>query len=135
MAVFIDTGALVAARNADDKRHERAKELLKEALEGKYGTIYTSDYVINEATTLALVRTGDPELAVDVGEFALESPRIRILQVERGDFKATWEKFKSFVEKGLSFTDCSTIHLMEKNRIEKVMSFDSDFDGLVERMS
>lgn len=134
MAIFIDTGALVAARNADDKRHERGKELMKGALEGEHGTVYTSDYVIDEATTLALVRTGDPELAVDLGKFAFDSSRIRILQVEGDDFKSTWERFKSLSEKGLSFTDCSTIHLMEKNRVEKVMSFDSDFDGLVERI-
>lgn len=134
MTVFIDTGMLVTARNAEDKRHERSKSLMKSALKGEYGTVYTSDYIIDEAVTLALVRTDKPELAIDVGEFAVESPRIRILQITKADFHGTWEKFRSLSGEKLSFTDCATLWLMEENRIKEVMSFDSGFDGFVNRI-
>lgn len=134
MAVFVDTGVLVAARNAEDKRHERSESLMRSALKREYGTVYTSDYIIDEAATLALVRTGKPKLAIDVGEFAVESPRIRILQIKKADFHATWEKFKSLSEEELSFTDCATLWLMEENRIKELMSFDSGFDGFVNRI-
>ncbi len=134
MGIFLDTGILVAIRNADDKRHKRSKNLMEKALGNDFGTIYSSDYIIDEATTLALVRTGDATIAIDVGKYVINSPRIKILQVTRKCYQATWEKFKSLSEEGLSFTDCSTLSLMEKNRIDKVMSFDSGFDGLAERI-
>lgn len=133
MAIFVDTCIFVAARNADDRRHERGSNLMEKALQGEFGTVYTSDYVVDEAITLALIRTKDSELAIDVGKFAISSPRIRILQVTRKGFHGTWEKFKSLREERLSFTDCSTLWLIEENRIGEVMSFDSDFDGLVRR--
>ncbi len=39
MAIFLDTGILVAVRNADDNRHERSKNLMKKALKDDFGTI------------------------------------------------------------------------------------------------
>lgn len=43
--------------NKRDKDHERAVALLREVGDGKYGMAYTSDYVLDEALTVALVRT------------------------------------------------------------------------------
>jgi hypothetical protein len=76
LSVFIDTGFFVAARNAADKNHSRGKELVARALAGGFGVVYTSDYVIDEAITTALARTRRLELAIDIGEFILGSPRI-----------------------------------------------------------
>jgi len=58
MVTFIDTGVLIAARNRSDVNYERAVSLLRRALAGEYGALYTSDYVFDEAVTVALVRTG-----------------------------------------------------------------------------
>ncbi len=133
MAVFLDTGVLVAARNADDDRHRAAKELIRSALRQDYGPAYTSDYVIDEAVTLMLVRTKNPELAVDVGEFVLRSSRIAKLWVSKESFSEAWDKFRTLKERSLSFTDCTSLVLMSRNGIDEIMSFDSGFDGLVPR--
>lgn len=134
MAVFVDTGVFVALRNADDELHERSKELVKRALKGEFGRIYTSDYVIDEAITVALVRTRRHDLAVDIGEFILGSPRITKLWTMKEAFDAAWEKFKMFKDRPMSFSDCVTLALMQRNRIKQIMSFDSDFDGLAQRI-
>jgi len=133
LAVFLDTGVLVAARNADDDRHRAAKELIRSALRQDYGPAYTSDYVIDEAVTLMLVRTKNPELAVDVGEFVLRSSRIAKLWVSKESFSEAWDKFRTLKERSLSFTDCTSLVLMSRNGIDEIMSFDSGFDGLVPR--
>ena len=134
MAVFIDTGVFVALRNADDELHTRSRELMKRALKGEYGRTYTSDYVIDEAITTALVRTRRHDLAVDIGKYIIESPRITKLWTTKEAFDLAWEKFKAFADKPLSFSDCVSLALMEKNRVNQMMSFDSDFDGLVQRI-
>lgn len=135
MSIFLDTGILVAERNADDKRHSRGEELMKSVLRDEYGKAYTSDYVVDEAITLMLMRTKRHELATDIGEYVLDSPRIRILSVSGEIFDFAWQKFKSFEENPISFTDCTTLALMEERRIDNLASFDSGFDGLVERIS
>src|SRR3990170_235169 len=134
MAVFIDTGIFVALRNADDEFHARSKELMKQALKGELGRIYTSDYVVDEAVTTALVRTKKHDLAVDLGRYILESPRITKVWVEEDCFLKAWEKFRAFRDKPLSFTDCTSLALIEKRGIKQIMSFDCGFDGLVLRV-
>ena len=133
MSVFIDTGIFVAARNAADKDHRRGKELMKRAFDGEFGAVYTSDYVIDEAVTTALARTKRLGLAIDIGEFILRSPRIIKLRVSEDVFDAAWEKFKS-LRKPMSFTDCTSLALVEKGGIGRIASFNSGFDGLVERI-
>ena len=134
MAVFIDTSVFVALRNADDELHIRSKELVKRALEGEFGRIFTSDYIIDEAVTTALARTRKHNLAVDVGKYILESPRIIKLWTTRDAFDLAWKKFQTFKDKPMSFTDCVTIAQMEKNGIKQIISFDSDFNGLIQRI-
>jgi hypothetical protein len=134
MAVFIDTGVFVALRNADDEYHERSKSLMKKALKGEFGRIYTSDYVINEAVTTALVRTRRHDLAMDVGKYILESPRITKLWITKEVFDDAWENFKTFKDHPMSFTDCASLALIKKNNIKQIISFDSDFNGLIPRI-
>lgn len=134
MAIFIDTGVFVALRNADDELHMRSKEQMKKALKAEYGRIYTSDYVIDEAVTTALVRTRRHDLAIDVGKYIIESQRFTKLWTTKETFDLAWEKFKIFKDKPLSFTDCVTLTHMEKNHIKQIISFDSGIDGLAQRI-
>jgi len=134
MAVFVDTGVFLALRNADDEHHHRSVALMKRALKGEFGRIYTSDYVIDEAMTTALVRTKRHDLAVDVGKYILESPRIIKLWVTKDSFYAAWETFKRLEDRPMSFTDCVSLTLIKENNIKQIMSFDSGFDGLIQRM-
>ena len=134
MAVFVDTGIFVALRNADDEFHTRSKELMKRALKGEFGRICTSDYVIDEAITTALVRTRRHDLAVDLGKYIITSPRITKLWTTKDTFDMAWEKFKTFKDKPLSFSDCVSLALMDKNHIKQIISFDSGFSGLTQRI-
>lgn len=134
MAVFIDTGIFVALHNADDEFHLRSKELMKQALKSDLGRIFTSDYIIDEAVTTALVRTKRHDLAHDLGRSIIESPRITKLWVGEDVFELAWKKFRAFKDKPLSFTDCTSIAIIETKGIKQIMSFDRGFDGLVARI-
>jgi predicted nucleic acid-binding protein len=135
MAVFVDTGIFVALHNADDEFHLRSKELMKQALKSDFGRIFTSDYIIDEAVTTALVRTKKHYFAHDLGRSIIESPRITKLWVGDDVFELAWKKFSSFNDKPLSFTDCTSIAIIETRAIKQIMSFDRGFDGLVNRIS
>lgn len=122
------------SRNLDDVNHLRAKEILTSMLKGELGEIYTSDYILDEVVTLMLKRTKRLELAIEMGEYILKSPRIRKLRVTEEIFDDAWKKFKSLKGKLMSFTDCTSLVLMEKRGIEYIASFDSGFDGLARRI-
>ena len=134
VAVFIDTGIFVAVRNKKDRNHRRATELMRRALVAEFGIIHTSDYVIDEAVTTALARTRNHQIAVNTGKYILDSPRIERLSVSQEDFALAWAKFQSVRDRLLSFTDCTSLALMERHGIKRILSFDSHFDGLAERL-
>jgi len=115
--------------------HKRAVSLLRTALRGDYGTMYTSDYIFDEAVTVALVRTGKPKIAIDIGNFILSSRRLRIVYVNKTIFKEAWSIFTKYFEKKLSFTDATSIAIMKRYNIDYIMSFDKHFDGIVSRIS
>ena len=134
MTIFVDTGIFVALRNAEDINYQRSKELIMTALKGNLGRIYTSDYIIDEAITTALARTKRHDIAVDVGTYILGSPRFIKIAVDNEIFNAAWLKFKTLKDKGLSFTDCTSIALSQKRGIKQILSFDCGFDGIIQRL-
>ena len=134
MAVFVDTSLFVAVSNKSDKNHARAKLLFEQTLRGEYGVIFTSDYVVDEAVTTTLSRTRDYHIAINTGSFIIDSMRIEKMFTGTEDFLAGWRNFQKFKKKPLSFTDCISLAHMTNRGIEKIMSFNSDFDGLTTRI-
>lgn len=134
MSVFADTGAFLAYRNKKDRYHEIALKLFRDALRGKYGQIYTSDYIYDEALTLALVRTNNIDVAMDIAEVIL-SPRIKMVFVDAELLESSTKTFKQYSSKNLSFTDAVSIEIINKFEIEKYLGFDAHFNGIVEQVS
>jgi len=138
MSVFVDSGVFVAFHNTKDANHTRALELMKEIVAGRLGSAYTSDYVFDEAVTVALVRTRRPEIALTVGRMVLGElikPFLVVLRVDGEAFKEAWRLFPNYAGRGLSFTDCTSVALMRLRGIESLLSFDMGFDGIVSRIS
>jgi uncharacterized protein len=134
MAVFIDTGLFLALYNVEDAYHKRSLELFKSALNGELGRLYTSDYIIDEALTILVVRTKQHKIAVELGKYLIESPRITRLTVDSDTFAEAWAKFQNVKDSFLSFTDCTSLALAKKHGIKQLMSFDRGFDGSTERI-
>ena len=138
MSVFIDSGVFVAFHNTRDSNNSRALELMREIVAGGLGSAYTSDYVFDEAVTVALVRTGRPEIALSVGRMILgelTKPFLVFLRVNDDTFREAWKLFPRYAGRGLSFTDCTSIALMRLRAVESIVSFDADFDGIIPRIS
>jgi hypothetical protein len=138
MSVLVDTGVFYAHHDTDAERHDDAVAAFDELLDGTYGQPYTSDYVFDETVTLTRVRTGSFEAADTVASRILGEDRFpdvfEVLDVEPDGFGAALETFRRYDDHDLSFTDATTVHLCESRGIDAVLSFDSDFDGLVDRV-
>ena len=138
MSLFVDTGVFYAQQDEHAPRHERAHEAIRAVVDGSHGRLYTSEYVFDEAVTLIRQRTGRFEDATTVGD------RIRgvdpfpqafdLLFVAETVFHRAWQVFERYDDQSLSFTDASTIALVDRYDIDAVLSFDDDFDGIVERI-
>ena len=138
MSLFLDTGVVVAAHNVRDANHARALEIMREVRTGEHGTAYSSDFVLDEAVTLALVRTRSREIALDVGRFLLpERPAqgmVALLHVDEATVRRAWVSFVNR-ETSLSFTDWTIVELVRALRIDRVASFDTALDAWVSRLA
>jgi predicted nucleic acid-binding protein len=138
VSLFLDTGVVVAAHNARDANHARAMEILREVREGAHGTAYSSDFVLDEAVTLALVRTRSRHTALDVGRFLLPDRAnegfVVLLHVDEATVRRAWKSFQQR-ETPLSFTDWTIVELVRSLRIDRVASFDAALEPWVVRLS
>ena len=127
MKIFIDTSAIIAYFNADDRFHGEASGVMRGLTEGRIPLtrLYVSDYVFDEAVTFIECVLRDHALAMDVGEALLSSPFTTMLRVEEEVFEQAWERFKA--GEGLSFTDCSSFALMDRYGINHAFTFDRHF--------
>jgi hypothetical protein len=134
MAVFLDTGIFFGAFNEDDKYHLDALGIYISAFSGKFGAVYTSDYVIDEAATLLKVKA-TPIVALKFLKSAVESDML-IIRMDDKLFKDACRTFEEYIERpGLSFTDATTIAILRFLQIPKLASFDGrSFDGIASRI-
>lgn len=138
MSVLIDTGIFVAVQNERDEHHDVAKNTLKNALTGEYGSLYTTDYVYDEAVTLTRMRTGSHREARIIGDRIAGrgsfQSQIEMVFVSDSRFEQTVRAFERYDDHELSFTDASLVAIIENSDIDAVLSFDDDFDGIVDRI-
>lgn len=139
MSVFVDTGLFYALQNQRDVNHDAAQTAFDAVTRGsEYGAVYSSDYVYDEAVTLVQARTGSFSEAKTVGDRILGRSgfpdAVSMLHVTERDFDAAVECFERYRDHGLSFTDATTVALVERHDVDRVLSFDDDFDGVVDRL-
>jgi len=137
MSLFLDTGVIVASANPRDQHHEAASRLLQMAGTGRFGDLITSDYVFDEAVTLAYARTGRTDLAVRVGDLILGTgPAGRLMGIAYVTPQAllrAWARFQRLATRGMSFTDCTSLEIIGTMGLDEIASFDHGFEGLVPR--
>lgn len=140
MSILLDTGVFCAFLNKDDDHTDEAEAIIAACMDGVHGAVLTTSDIVDESFTLLLAR-GSPASHVQdlcdlIGWTSDEVPLASVLEVDHSTQYAAWPLFERHDEdKGLSFTDCTTLHTMHRRGIDALASFDEGFDGLVERVS
>ena len=123
MRIFIDTSALIALADRSDQYHQRAKAFVQAARAVEF---HTSTYILDETIT-RLRFTAGVQVAVKVAESLWESRLYQIHPVDQPIERAALAILKKFSDQRLSFTDCTTIALMDRVGLERIFAFDDDF--------
>ncbi|WP_135663902.1 type II toxin-antitoxin system VapC family toxin [Halorhabdus rudnickae] len=136
MSVIVDTGVLYAHHDVDAHRHEIARAAMKRIVAGEYGQPFISDHIYDETVTLTRTRTGRYADTKQVSNHLIGQPSpFELLVVDKSQFQRAIETFDRYDDHALSFTDATTISLLEQRDIDHVLAFDDDFDGIVSRLS
>ena len=139
MSLLVDTGVIYAAHDTDATRHDAATAALDGVYDGNYGQPYVSDFVYDEVVTLTLERSNSWEVARDVGRKLRGAgsypSAYNLLRISAAVFADAVDVFEQYDDQRLSFTDATTIAVLHRHDIDAVLSFDDDFDGLVDRIA
>ena len=125
--IFVDTSAFYALEVESDANHEIARGFLRKLREGKYGTLLTTDYVLDETLTLLRLRHG-VRAALEFLEKVRNSKSVRVVWVDETVFEKALEYFERDEERRWSFTDCTSFAVMELLGVEHAFAFNEDFE-------
>ena len=123
--IFLDSGAFVALWLAQDGKHALAGGAMKELRERRE-RLFTSNFVLDEALTLAARRAGG-RFAAERGRNILDSKALTVLRPEADDERAALDLVEKFADQGVGFTDAVSFVLMRRHRIKRAFTFDGHF--------
>jgi hypothetical protein len=139
MSVFVDTGVFYAHHDTDASRHAVGVTALDRVLRSaEHGRVMTTDYVYDEVVTLTHRRTGRIADAIEVGRRIRGDgypDAVELLHSSPILFDDAVETYERYDDHGFSFTDAMTVAMIERHDVDAVLSFDDDFDGVVDRLA
>lgn len=123
--IFIDTSALYAVLDRDDRFHRPAKEAWTALLAGDdEEPLTTTNYVLVEAFALVQSRLGVAALRVLADDVL---PAIRTTWVTNEDHHAAVQMVLTAARRRLSLVDCSSFHVMRRLGARAAFCFDEHF--------
>jgi predicted nucleic acid-binding protein len=129
--LFLDSGALIARALENDANHEAAMDLFRRISDRDvaYEHLFTSNFIVDETVTFLLYRSGSRP-ALEVLGWVRASPNVRVLHVSEDVEAEADAVFRRFARSRISYTDCTTKVLVERESIDAVFSFDRDIQAL-----
>ena len=89
--------------------------------------LVTTDYVLDELFTFLKLRESH-RVAAAAGAALLDQSVTRLEGIGEPDFRAAWEVFQQYSDKGWSFTDCTSKVVMQRLSVTHAFAFDSHFE-------
>ena len=123
--LFIDTGAFLARYLANDQHHLQATKLW-DKIRRENHRLFTSNFVLDETFTLLGRWAGFP-FAADRARNIYQSDILAILRPDRDDELKALVFFEKYADQKVSFTDCISFTLMQRESIKHAFSFDQHF--------
>lgn len=123
--LFLDTGAFIARELVRDQFHDKASSAWRKLAESDC-RLYCSEHIFDECVTL-LGRRHSYAFASECGFNYLNTQLIHWLTATDEDLKNALRLMKKYADQGVSFTDCVSIVLMQREGVKNVFGFDHHF--------
>ncbi|MHA1973192.1 MAG: type II toxin-antitoxin system VapC family toxin [Candidatus Hodarchaeales archaeon] len=135
MTTFLDSCFFISLLNSRDENHKISLALLQKFKNEKFGKLLTSDYILDEVITTIWGHTHNKNLVIRAYKTICHKPEFVSLRLIKNTHLVLawerWNKFSDWPKRPLSFTDCTTLSLMEIEKINHLVTFDNEFMGLV----
>lgn len=126
--LFVDSSAFYAYFYPDDERHDDARTFFARVRDGDlpYRPLFTDDYVLDEVVTRLRMHAGY-EAASEALAAIHDGSTVRCERVSAADLTAAIDRFRTYPDHELSFTDHVIVAQMERLDLDHVLTYDGDF--------
>jgi predicted nucleic acid-binding protein len=121
--IFVDTSFWVAMRNARDRNHDVAVQLLEQHAKA---ALLTTNQIRGETWTYLRRRAGHAA-GVSFLDAIETSRRVRVIDVSPVQERESLEWLRRHDEREYSFVDATSFAVMRSQRILEALAFDGDF--------
>ena len=123
--LFVDTSGLYALGDRRDPHRDKLKKLVPSRMSAG-GRLVITDYILDEACTLAKARAGT-HAALRLLELVETSAGFRMEWIGPDRFQAAKVYFRKHADHGYSFTDCTSFVVMAELRLRDALTSDRHF--------
>jgi uncharacterized protein len=123
--VFVDTSGWYAVIDRRDGHHRRAQAVIRDLLKAGRRLV-TTDYVVDEACTLAKARAG-AVAATRLLDLLHESRAVEWEWIGSERFARAESRFRKQADQAFSFTDCTSFEVMRERSLQSALTTDEHF--------
>jgi hypothetical protein len=129
--VFVDTWAWYALADANDADHEVAR-LATEEIINRSATLLTTNFVVDEATTIIRYKLGHPAAVAfrQTIRQMVDDGLLTIVRVSEAYEDAAGDIFDQYGDQDFSFTDCTSFAVMRDLGLTEVFTGDQHFSTM-----
>ncbi|MDY6786041.1 MAG: PIN domain-containing protein [Cyanobacteriota bacterium] len=128
-AIFIDTWGWLTLNDAGERRHKEAVNLYKTAIAQK-NRVYTTTFVLDETFTLFFKRLNSYQAQQAMLQLsaAFSTEQFQLIHIDEVRFKQAQTLRLKYLDKPqISFTDLTSIVVMQEFKIERIFTEDAHF--------
>ena len=125
--LFVDSSYLIGLFIKNDGHHEKAEEL---KININHDNILINNVVFSEVMNSFKIRKNKANYTKNIDglfNFFINNTELHYLTKE--DYVESYELFK-YYNQSINYSDCTILYTMQKYKINKIVSFDSDFDKI-----
>jgi len=125
--IYMDTTALIALANKNDKNHERARNFLKSKL--REGVLFIVGRPVFMEFLNGVSKRVSKKKAIELYEAYTKSKFVVIEKETEEDWEKAWSIFLKYDNQdGMDLVDCLSFAIMERLGLKKAFTFDKDFE-------
>lgn len=131
MRILVDTGILIALMVPSETHHKVVSKKTLE-LQNAGHSFHVTDYVVDEFLTRMLYDGGSKtaEKALITLQDLFDDRSLILSPIHLDIFNKSFDKYKSLLKQGLSFTDVTTWVMYSEGDYDDLMTLDGDFRKL-----